>query len=186
MSREGFTFYLSYARIAAKLSNKERLAFYDALIKKEFTGEDPVDLPTMAAFAYESQRHSIEKQVIGYERAKNVVLSEIKAPLGLPLGSPPKEVQEQGEEQVQGKSKIDLPFSSSKFITAWNEWLAYRRESGYKTANKTISKQLKFLSEQTEDNAIKIIDASISSGWMGLFPLKENTVKVEKNRYKIQ
>jgi SAM-dependent methyltransferase len=45
---------------------------------------------------------TIEKQVTGYERAKNVVLSEISAPRGLP----PKEVEVQGEGEVQGKGEV--------------------------------------------------------------------------------
>jgi hypothetical protein len=101
--RKGFTFYASYATVAARLEDKDRLAFYDALIAKEFTGADPVGLSIMAEFAYESQKHSIEKQVVGYERAKNVVLSENEPPLvlpyGSPLGSPPKEEEEKGEEE---------------------------------------------------------------------------------------
>jgi hypothetical protein len=121
MVRNGFTFYFSYARIASKLKDKDRLAFYDALINKQFTGVDPVGLPPMAEFAYESQKHSIDKQVIGYERAKNVVLSEIEAPLGSPPGAPlglsPQQGEEEGEEEEKGQEQVQEKYS--------NEWTVF-------------------------------------------------------------
>lgn len=110
--REGFNFYRSYAAVAARLSDEDRLAFYDALVIRQFTGKPPTDLPTMALFAYESQRHSIDKQVVGYEKSKNVVLTELEGCDILPTPLPPrgsptlpsKEVQVEGE--VQGKEEV--------------------------------------------------------------------------------
>jgi hypothetical protein len=79
--REAFNFYRSYATVAARLKDKDRLAFYDALINKQFTGIEPRELSDMALFAYESQKHSIDKQVIGYERGKKRYTKRIRATL---------------------------------------------------------------------------------------------------------
>ncbi len=48
-----------------QLNDKDRLAFYDALLKKQFTNED-TELNGMVKFAYLSQKHSIDKQIDGY------------------------------------------------------------------------------------------------------------------------
>jgi hypothetical protein len=64
--RKAFNFYYRYYEVANKLPDKERLAFLDALLKKQFTGED-TPLKGMAEFAYISQRHSIDAQVTGWE-----------------------------------------------------------------------------------------------------------------------
>jgi hypothetical protein len=65
MSRKAFNFYRSYFDIANELPDKDRLAFYDALIAYQFTGVKP-NLKGMALFAFLSQKHSIENQVVGY------------------------------------------------------------------------------------------------------------------------
>lgn len=63
--RKAFNFYLSYWEVAKELNDKDRLAFYDALLKKQFTNED-TQLNGMVKFAYLSQKHSIDKQIDGY------------------------------------------------------------------------------------------------------------------------
>jgi hypothetical protein len=63
--RKGFNFYRSYWDVANELNDKDRLAFYDALLKKQFTNEE-TQLNGMVKFAYLSQKHSIDKQIDGY------------------------------------------------------------------------------------------------------------------------
>lgn len=63
--RKAFNFYLSYWEVAKELNDKDRLAFYDSLLKKQFTNED-TELNGMVKFAYLSQKHSIDKQIDGY------------------------------------------------------------------------------------------------------------------------
>ena len=55
MSRKGFNFYRSYFDVAMELPDKDRLAFYDALAKRQFLGEEPT-LTGMAKLAYISQK----------------------------------------------------------------------------------------------------------------------------------
>ena len=64
--RKAFNFYRSYWDIAKELSDNDRLQFYDALIKKQFTNIE-TDLEGMVKFAYLSQKHSIDKQIKGYQ-----------------------------------------------------------------------------------------------------------------------
>lgn len=61
-----FKFYKSYFDVANELSDKDRLAFYDALINRQFFGIEP-NLKGMANFAYISQKHNIDSQVKGWE-----------------------------------------------------------------------------------------------------------------------
>jgi len=64
--RKTFNFYRSYWDVANELNDKDRLAFYDALMKRQFTGVE-TDLDGMVKFAYLSQKHSIDRQIEGYE-----------------------------------------------------------------------------------------------------------------------
>ena len=66
MSRKGFNFYRSYFDVAMELPDKDRLAFYDALAKRQFLGEEPT-LTGMAKLAYISQKYVIDAQVKGWE-----------------------------------------------------------------------------------------------------------------------
>lgn len=63
--RKAFKFYRSYWEVAQELNDKERLKFYDALLMKQFTGQD-LQLEGMSKFAILSQRHSIDLQIEGY------------------------------------------------------------------------------------------------------------------------
>ena len=64
--RKAVKFYRSYWEVAMELNDKDRLAFYDAVMLRQFTGEQ-TSLKGMANFAYISQKHSIDAQVKGFE-----------------------------------------------------------------------------------------------------------------------
>jgi hypothetical protein len=119
--RKAFNFYRSYFEIGKELDDKDRLAFYDAIILKQFENKN-TKLEGMAKFAYLSQLHSIEKQIEGY----NSKIKSIKKPLqktksqedikspwqgsyvgGWQGGKEGASVQEKGQEkgQVQEKEK---------------------------------------------------------------------------------
>lgn len=68
--RKAFNFYRSYWEVANELNDKDRLEFYDALLKREFTGEES-ELSGMVKFAYLSQKHSIDNQIFGYVSQMN-------------------------------------------------------------------------------------------------------------------
>ena len=66
--RKGFTFYQSYYQVVNDLDNdSDKLEFLMSLLSRQFEGIQPTNLSKMVSFAYNSQRHSIDKQVEGYE-----------------------------------------------------------------------------------------------------------------------
>ncbi len=56
-----------------------------------------------------------------------------------------------------------------EFAKAWGSWVEYRKELKKPLTITSIREQLRFLSEQTEHDAITSIQQSIRSGWLGLF-----------------
>jgi hypothetical protein len=101
--RRAFNFYRSYWEVANELSETDRLKFYDAVMLKQFTGEEP-KLEGMVKFAYLSQKHSIDRQVKGYE-------DKTKDPLVHPSvggrqgGCQDPSVQEEEKEKEKEKEK---------------------------------------------------------------------------------
>jgi len=116
-----FKFYKSYFDVASELNDKDRLAFYDALMSKEFYNIEP-ELKGMAKFAYISQKHSIDKQVEGWE-------SKMKTHLqcsdsvgiaggvlgGIAGGGIQEEVQEKEKEEVKYRAFAHLSISVFEF-----------------------------------------------------------------------
>jgi hypothetical protein len=113
--RKAFNFYRSYWEVANELSETDRLKFYDAVMLKQFTGQEP-KLDGMVKFAYLSQKHSIDRQVKGYE-------DKTKDPLVHPSvggrqgGSVDPSVQEKEEEKEKEKEKEKV----NTAIPHWNQ-----------------------------------------------------------------
>ena len=106
--RKGFNFFRSYFDVCNELPDKERLQFLDALLNKQFLGQDPDDLTGQARFAWISQMHSIDSQVKGYETKTGSTLSDPTAPPTVaPCLAPPAPptLQVQVEVQEKGKGK---------------------------------------------------------------------------------
>lgn len=102
--RKAFNFFRSYYDVANELSDKDRLAFYDALLLKQFENKN-TDLKGMANFAYVSQNHSIESQLKGYyDKTKDEKFNPKLAPsVG---GTIPPSVQGEEKGQVQGQEEV--------------------------------------------------------------------------------
>jgi hypothetical protein len=64
-NRKAVNFYRSYYDVFKMLPHKERLEFIEALLDKQFTGEEPT-LDGLALFAYTSQKYVIDQQVNGF------------------------------------------------------------------------------------------------------------------------
>ena len=65
--RKGFNFFRSYYDVYNELkTDKDKVAFIDALLDRQFLGVKPENLTGMAKFAYISQTNSIDNQVKGY------------------------------------------------------------------------------------------------------------------------
>jgi hypothetical protein len=121
--RKAINFFRSYYEIAKELDDKNRLAFYDALLDKQFENKDH-ELTGMAKFAYLSQKHSIDAQIKGYfDKTKEEKFNPTKggsvAPWqgGTKGGSvaPSVQVQEKVQEKVQVQVKEDIDSRKLKF-----------------------------------------------------------------------
>jgi hypothetical protein len=117
--RKAFNFFKSYYDVALELSDKDRLAFYDAIIKLQFTGQK-TELSGMAKFAFMSQNHSIHSQLYGYySQSKDPDFIEFKDSKQGASGGADKgasggasiQVQVQVKEQVQCVDPNTVVFS---------------------------------------------------------------------------
>jgi hypothetical protein len=102
--RKAFNFYRSYYDVAKELSKKEREEFIWAVLQKQFEGIEP-QLNGMAKFAYLSQQHSIDAQVVGYEtKTKEKLTPTQGGSVGCTEGgSVGPSVQEEEKEEEKGK-----------------------------------------------------------------------------------
>jgi hypothetical protein len=110
-NRKAFNFFRSYYEVANELSDKDRLAFYDALMLEQFTGRKS-ELKGMAKFAYISQQHSIDSQINGFnQRLKrgDISLEPLSSLPPTAGDTPPPKAQEEGEEEEKGKDISQTP-----------------------------------------------------------------------------
>ena len=164
--RKAFNFYFSYYDIAKELTDKDRLAFYDAIIKRQFFGIE-TELSGLAKFAYISQKHSIDAQVIGWE-------SKMKEPLnqsitegvkggsvggtegGIEVGS----VQEKGEGKEKEKEKRKEEINSINFDKLLS-FLNSKTKRNFKIINEATKK--KYLARLKEGYTSKDIANAIEN-----------------------
>lgn len=200
--REGFTFYRSYYDVYMELTDKEKVAFMDAVLNRQFNGVEPTGLKGMANFAYLSQKHSIDKQIKGFEDKTGFKLRpETPLPRGAETPSQQEEEKEEGKEQVQGKveeefnargnanaAELDFSkFNNSRIEIIWSDWKQYKwnqHKEKYKSlkTEEVALKKLGELSEWKSEIALKIVEQSMSFLWKGLFQLKNNIQNGTKER----
>lgn len=113
-NRKAFNFYRSYFEVYMELNNEDKILFMDALLNKQFKGVEP-DLNGMVKFAYLSQKHSIDKQVKGWEDKTKTVLSVVNSePIEHPTeggtqgGTEHPMVQEKEKGKEKGKEYITI------------------------------------------------------------------------------
>lgn len=103
--RKQFNFFRSYYDVYNELTtDKDKIAFIEALLDREFLGIKPIHLTGMAKFAYISQTNSIDSQVKGWEDKTG---RELHTPTegGTQGGSDTPTVQEKGKEKGKGEYK---------------------------------------------------------------------------------
>jgi hypothetical protein len=116
--REAFNFYRSYFDVLDMMNKKEQLDFLIALLEKQFYGIEP-SLKGQSKFAYISQKHSIDKQVEGWENKTKCKLSRPTEDPYQPPTEPPTEdpkqpptedpyLQEKGKGKEEEKGKEEL------------------------------------------------------------------------------
>ena len=111
--RLAFKCYRSYFDVAMELDDKERLKFYDAVMKKQFLGIEP-KLKGMSNFAYISQKHSIDAQVKGFEDKTKVKLFDPTQP---PIEPPYLEEKEKEEVQVKEEEEEEVTFDKNSLMS---------------------------------------------------------------------
>jgi hypothetical protein len=149
MSRKAFNFFRSYYEVANELTDKDRLAFYDALMLEQFTGQK-TELKGMAKFAYISQQHSIDAQINGFnQRLKrgDIPLEPLSSLPPMAGATPPPKAQEKEKEEEKGKDIKDISKTSLIEIekiflekTAYNWTEAYAKKEAEKFYNFYASK----------------------------------------------
>jgi Cys-tRNA synthase (O-phospho-L-seryl-tRNA:Cys-tRNA synthase) len=155
--RKTFNFYRSYWDVANELNDKDRLAFYDALMKRQFTGVEP-NLEGMVKFAYLSQKHSIDRQIEGFE-------NKTKTPLQDPteggaqggIEAPTVQLKEK-EKEKEKEEYTKVPFQErvNKFLNWFNgEFVKHGKQQA----------KFRTLNAQTESNLKKLLDKYTTEEW---------------------
>jgi len=183
--RKGFNFFRSYYDVYNELENdKDKVAFIDALLDRQFLGIKPTELKGLAKFAYISQTNSIDSQVKGYEDKTGVKLlpiNEIKLPPIVPptqgVTLPPAlqvqvEVQEKGEVEVENNKKEKV-FNFRKSLikegfeeNLVDEWMKVRKNkkaTNSETALKGFLKQVEL--KKLDKNLI--LQKCVEHSWGG-------------------
>ena len=166
--RKGFNFYRSYYDVAKELSEKDRLLFLWAVLEKQFEGKEP-NLKGMSNFAYLSQKHNIDSQVVGYELKTGTKLG------GTGGGSVGGAEQGKGKGKGKGKGEDEgkdkeFNFKSTLLEIAKedlvNDWLIVRKN---KKASNTKTAYLKFMSEveKCPKDINEILEICITKSWSG-------------------
>ena len=138
--RKAFNFYRSYFDVFKQLNDKDKLLFITALLEKQFDGKEP-NLIGMANFAYLSQKHSIDAQVLGFETKTNIKLTPTQG--GGQGGGVGASVQEKEKEKEKEEEKISFDFF----------WQAYPRKEGKPKAKEKWDK----LSKEVQETILKTL-----------------------------
>jgi len=119
--RKACNFYRSYWEIAKEIEDPiERCAYYDAVLTYEFTGEK-IPLTGISKFAFISQAHSLDKQVLGYKTGKTTpppTPPRVEDPIPLGANETQEKEQVQEEVQVQVKEEKSIPENPKKEFSA--------------------------------------------------------------------
>ena len=187
MSRKAFNFYRSYFDVAMELSDKDRLAFYDALAKRQFLGEEPT-LTGKAKIAYVSQKYVIDAQVKGWEdktgtSLKVVEKQEVNTPCqgGTEGGSqggyvdPSVQEKEKEKEKEEVKEKVNINIVSSE-TKIKNE--AFEKFNKWVDENATNVRRIK--NQITEDQFTKLKEKYNSQQIMQIILNLENYKEATK------
>ena len=115
--RKGFNFFRSYYDVYNELeSDKDKLAFINALLDRQFLGVKPTDLKGMAKFAYISQVNSIDSQVKGYEDKTGIILNPTEPPTDGGADTPTEQVEVKGKVEVKEQ---DVYFENKEQFLEW-------------------------------------------------------------------
>lgn len=171
--RKAFNFYRSYYEVAKELKDKDRLAFYDALISVQFTGEMPI-LEGMAKFAFISQQHSIHQQLEGFNnrlKRGDIQVDTIQIKLPTAGGTAGGTAEGKGEEEEEVQSVYNFDFKKSLIGLGVNkqlvtEWMQVRKQ---KKAVNTETAYKRFITEVNKSGASvsDVVKLCVEKSWSG-------------------
>lgn len=180
--RKAFNFYKSYYDVLSELNDEDKLKFLMALLNKQFYNIEP-ELKGMAKFAYLSQKHSIDKQVIGYQDKTGELLTPTIGGCVGGLQHPCQQEQEKEKEKEQEKEKIMYDFeifwnlydkkeAKASCIKAWNklenedhkkiievtpDYVAWKSDKKFRPMPATFLNQKRWLDEIPKSKQVKYI-----------------------------
>jgi hypothetical protein len=174
MARLLFKFYKSYFDVANELTDKDRLAFYDAIMQRQFYGIEP-DLKGIVKLAYISQKHNIDAQIKGWEDKTKEKLTD---PMlgGIIGGKDAPSIQVKEKEEVKEEVKEEYkapPFSFFNSLVGLgakkelvNDWLKVRKN---KKATNTETAFNGFKKEYIKSgkNINEVLEICIVNSWSG-------------------
>ena len=187
--RKGFNFFRSYYDVYNELNDKDKLAFIEALLDKQFLGIEPKELKGMAKFAWISQVNSIDSQVKGFQDKTGIILHPTEGGVVRGKNTPTEQVEVKGEVkgEVQDvyhtretfliwfkecREYLGLKYNVKKLSAydrqAFNELKEYTKED-FKTAFKNFSADKYYLDNNLifpkhflkEDNFVKYLNAEV-------------------------
>lgn len=95
------------------------------------------------------------------------------------------ENEDDNKKRESEREKIEFKFDSKKMRSAWNRWKSYRKSSHKFKYHDALSEQRKLRELEnmasSEDEAIAIIDKSITEGWKGFWKPEKKKKTVEWN-----
>ena len=184
-NRNQFKFYRSYYELAKEIENdKDRADYLMAICEYQFTGIQP-ELKGMTKFAFLSQKHSLEKQVVGYKTATDPdSIPPMDTPKGYPDSIPlvhtpdainNKEytIDNKEEESIKSKKKIFVP-------PLLSDVQDYFIENGYsiESATKAFNYYASSNWVDSKDNKIK----NWKQKMIGVWFKEENKQKINTNK----
>jgi DNA-binding MarR family transcriptional regulator len=91
------------------------------------------------------------------------------------------------QPSIHFNKEVVFPFNENEFTEAWSIWIQERKEKQLKNytqrGEQSALHNLQKISGDDYKKAIQIINNSITHGWQGLFPLKEQKTKRPKLDY---
>ena len=186
MNRKAFNFYRSYYDVGCELSDKDRLAFYDAIITLQFTAK-LTPLKGVAKFAFLSQKHSIDAQIKGYyDKTKDPMFTPYE---GGTQGGWQQE-EEKGQEKVQVQEEVKeecntlgLLTTKSELELTFDSYLEMRKQikkPATPHAVNLIKKKLVQMTNNNESDMCDLLNQSIVNSWVDIYPIKNTFVKKDK------
>ena len=186
MNRKAFNFYRSYFDVGCELSDKDRLAFYDAIITLQFTAK-LTPLKGVAKFAFLSQKHSIDAQIKGYyDKTKDPMFTPYEG--GMQGGWQQEEEKGQEKGQVQEEVKeecntLGLLITKSELELTFDSYLEMRKQikkPATPHAVNLIKKKLVQMTNNNESDMCDLLNQSIVNSWVDIYPIKNTFVKKDK------